>query len=432
MNGQTELWKREFVHHPAPSFLCKHSGLMYAINDAGRTLVGTLSSDSTLQSVFGTAALPLLGLFSQLKDGVTTTQWIVFRHQVYNAKIQQLGDDVWIRFSTKEKEGYQVKLRNLGALSGGLFHAIRNPLTIVQGRIELMQMMTTDDRSQSTLQIVYEQCARIAEMLDNTQQITLQPVQQTQFSLSTLLRKVFLDKNIEFDWGNLPVTSVLNDESRLRIAFGLIADRIRQSGVVNDISIHRQSTQIDCKIQCELDEEGLRFFRDVQNAVRTEKSVQFTSSTREQHIQMLSVIFADCKVGFQVSSTGGILITFVHVEQDIGNLKILVVDDDDILRETVVALLSLQGHHILTANTAEEAKLLWDEHVDVVLLDVNLPKMSGLELLGEIQMEFPTWVQRIIMISGIGNLGIPLGVRFLQKPFSKRQLNEAIEEIMHQ
>ena len=45
----------------------------------------------------------------------------------------------------------------------------------------------------------------------------------------------------------------------------------------------------------------------------------------------------------------------MNVEQEIGNLKILVVDDDDILRETVVALLSLQGHHILTANTAEEA-----------------------------------------------------------------------------
>ena len=34
-------------------------------------------------------------------------------------------------------------------------------------------------------------------------------------------------------------------------------------------------------------------------------------------------------------------------------LKILVVDDDDTLRETIVALLSLQGHHIVTTNTAE-------------------------------------------------------------------------------
>ena len=432
MSSQTELWRREFVHHPAPSFLCKYNGLIHTTNEAGKSLVGTLSVNSTLQSVFGTAAISIQNIFSQLKEGVITTHWIVFQHQVYQSEIQFLGDDVWIRLCTQEKEGHQEKLRNLGALSGGLFHAIRNPLTIVQGRVELMQMMTTDERTQSTLQIVYDQCARIAEMLDNTQQITLQPVQQTQFSLNRLLRKVFMDKNIDVEHIELPAVSVLNDEIRLRIALRLIADRIIQSGAVNDISIHRQSAQIICTFQCDLDDDGLRFFKDVQNTVRTEQSVQFTSSTREQHIQMLGVIFADCAVDFQVSNTGDISITFVNVEQEIGNLKILVVDDDDILRETVVALLSLQGHHILTANTAEEAKLLWDELIDVVLLDVNLPKMSGVDLLDEIQTEHPTWVKRIILISGIGNFGIPSGVRFLQKPFSKRQLNEAIEQIMHQ
>ena len=65
-------------------------------------------------------------------------------------------------------------------------------------------------------------------------------------------------------------------------------------------------------------------------------------------------------------------------------------------------------------------------------LDVNLPKMSGVDLLSEIQAEHPLWVRRTILISGIGSFGHPLGVRFLQKPFSKRQLNEAIEQIMHQ
>ena len=114
-----------------------------------------------------------------------------------------------------------------------------------------------------------------------------------------------------------------------------------------------------CAFYCDLDDDGMRFFRDVQNTVRTRK-VQFTSSTREQHIQMLSVIFSDCAADFEVSNTGCISITLMNVEQEIGNLKILVVDDDDILRETVVALLSLQGHHIFTANTAEEAKLAWD------------------------------------------------------------------------
>ena len=117
-----------------------------------------------------------------------------------------------------------------------MFHAIRNPLTIVQGRVELMQMMTTDERTQSTLQIVYDQCSRIAEMLDNTQQITLQPVQQTQFSLNMLLRKVFAH-NTDVSFQDLPVVSVLNDENRLRIALEVMAEHINHSGSVSDISI---------------------------------------------------------------------------------------------------------------------------------------------------------------------------------------------------
>lgn len=432
MSGQAELWKREFVLHSSPSLLCTQNGIVHTINDAGLSLLGSISTNATLQSMFGVKSTSLQAIFSELKADVVITHPIVLHHQVYIAEIRLLGDDVWIRLSLQTTQvDQEVRLRNLGALSGGLFHAIRNPLTIVQGRVELMQMMTTDERTQSTLQIVYEQCSRIAEMLDNTQQITLQPVQPTQFSLNMLFRKVF-SEHVDLEREDLPVVSVLNDENRLRIALEVIAEHINRSGTVSEISIHRNSTEVVCTLQCDLDDEGMRFFRDVQNVVRTKKQVQFTSSTREQEIQTLSVIFSDCTAQFEVSSSGCISIVLMNVEQEIGNLKILVVDDDDILRETVVALLSLQGHHILTANTAEEAKLLWDEHIDVVLLDVNLPKMSGVDLLAEIQTEHPLWVRRTILISGIGNFGQPLGVRFLQKPFSKRQLNEAIEGVMHQ
>ena len=433
MSSQAELWKQEFVRHSAPSLVCTQNGIVHTINDVGVSLLGSISKGTTLQSILGSTATALQNSFALLKDGSVSAQPIVFQHQVYTSELRLLGEDVWIRLCPQTTEvDQETRLRSLGALSGGLFHAIRNPLTIVQGRVELMQMMVTDERSESTLQIVYDQCARIAQMLDNIQQITLQPVQQTQFSLNMLLRKVFTQNNPDLKLEDLPVISILNDENRLRIAFEIIADPANHTGTVSNISVHLEPNQVVCTVHGDFDDDVMRFFRDVQNSLRMNKQVQFTSSTREQHIQMLSVIFSDCSAHFQVSNTGKISIAFMNVELEIGNLKILVVDDDDILRETVVALLSLQGHHILTANTAEEAKVLWDEHIDIVLLDVNLPKMSGVDLLAEIQTEHPSWVRRTILISGIGNFGQPLGVRFLQKPFSKRQLNEAIEEVMHQ
>ena len=99
-------------------------------------------------------------MFASLKDGVVTTQPIVFQHQVYKAEFDCWEKMFGLDFVSQEKVDHQTRLRSLGALSGGLFHAIRNPLTIVQGRVELMQMITTDERTQSTLQIVYEQCSR--------------------------------------------------------------------------------------------------------------------------------------------------------------------------------------------------------------------------------------------------------------------------------
>ena len=150
MNGQAQLWKQEFVLHSAPSLLCSKSGVVHAINTVGLSLLGSISTNTTVQSLFGAGATSLQGTFVQLSDNAVTTQPIAFQHQAYMAEIRLLGEDVWIRLCLQaEPVDQETRLRNLGALSGGLFHAIRNPLTIVQGRVELMQMITTDDRTQS-------------------------------------------------------------------------------------------------------------------------------------------------------------------------------------------------------------------------------------------------------------------------------------------
>ena len=426
MNPQAELWNQEFVLHQDPTLLCTKAGIVHTLNNSGRRLLGDVQ-DVSLHTISKDVSA-LVKKLEHTTDSILAHESIVVQQQLYRAEIRLLGESVWIRLSPQNMTD-DTRLRNLGALSGGLFHAIRNPLTIVQGRVELMQMMTTDERALATLDIVYEQCGRIAQMLDNTQQITLQPVQNTQFSLNRLLRHTFSDYFDEHT-EQLPSLTALNDEARIGIALTILSRHISSNGALERIELERHAGKIYCILQCELDSDGIRFFQDVQSTIRTKKSVQFTSSTREQHIQMLSVIFSDCLMEFQCTLDGRITLSMVHHESDTNKLKILVVDDDDILRETVVALLSLQGHHILTANTAEEAKTLWDDSVDVILLDVNLPKMSGPELLAEIQTEHPAWVKKTILISGIANFGQMAGVRFLPKPFSKRQLNTAIEAII--
>jgi len=111
--------------------------------------------------------------------------------------------------------------------------------------------------------------------------------------------------------------------------------------------------------------------------------------------------------------------------------KILVVDDDDAIRDTLYELLS-EEYLCQTAETAEKAfARLEADSYDVVLTDISMPGLSGLELLGHIRQKFPD--TPVIMISGIGDQDhaqglIKLGAfDFLLKPFSLDVVEKSVQ-----
>jgi two-component system response regulator PilR (NtrC family) len=111
--------------------------------------------------------------------------------------------------------------------------------------------------------------------------------------------------------------------------------------------------------------------------------------------------------------------------------KILVVDDDDTIRDTLYELLS-EEYLCQTAETAERAfARLEADSYDVVLTDISMPGLSGLELLGHIRQKFPN--TPVIMISGIGDQDhaqglIKLGAfDFLLKPFSLDVVEKSVK-----
>ncbi len=67
-------------------------------------------------------------------------------------------------------------------------------------------------------------------------------------------------------------------------------------------------------------------------------------------------------------------------------MKILVVDDDPPIRELAEELLTSAGYNVLTARDGEEAlRLVYDEHPDLILLDLIMPKMNGFQFVREIR-----------------------------------------------
>jgi len=79
--------------------------------------------------------------------------------------------------------------------------------------------------------------------------------------------------------------------------------------------------------------------------------------------------------------------------KDKKEIQILIVEDDDVVRQTVSMLLGQSGYQVTTANNGFEALLRLHERLpDVLITDLNMPEMSGFELLSVLRRRFPTVV----------------------------------------
>jgi two-component system response regulator PilR (NtrC family) len=111
--------------------------------------------------------------------------------------------------------------------------------------------------------------------------------------------------------------------------------------------------------------------------------------------------------------------------------RILVVDDDDTIRDTLYELLS-EEYICLTAETAEQALARLEADVyDLVLTDISMPGLSGVELLGHIRQRFSD--TPVIIVSGIDDREhaqrlIKLGAfDFLVKPFTLEKVEASVK-----
>ncbi|MBI5572679.1 MAG: response regulator [Desulfomonile tiedjei] len=107
--------------------------------------------------------------------------------------------------------------------------------------------------------------------------------------------------------------------------------------------------------------------------------------------------------------------------------KVLLVDDEEDFVSTLAERLNLRGIPTSIATTGEDAlRLVAADAPQIVVLDVMMPGMSGLEVLQRLRADFPQIP--VLLLSGIGStqdteLGMRLGaVDFLMKPLQIEQL----------
>lgn len=104
----------------------------------------------------------------------------------------------------------------------------------------------------------------------------------------------------------------------------------------------------------------------------------------------------------------------------LGKTKILIADDDVMVRTTVSKILEMFGHYVQTAADGREVLEIIDDEFDVIILDINMPEMDGfqtLDHLNRLSLDIP-----VLFLTGAGSMdyavkAINLGAYdFLTKP----------------
>jgi excisionase family DNA binding protein len=115
---------------------------------------------------------------------------------------------------------------------------------------------------------------------------------------------------------------------------------------------------------------------------------------------------------------------------------VLIVDDDDNLREYVRTELETEGYEVREAGSAEEGlSALDDEPPDLILLDVMMPKVDGWEMLARMQERHGVGSIPVIMFSGKVEAGSERAAErgahaFIGKPFDPQQLIESTKQLL--
>ena len=117
------------------------------------------------------------------------------------------------------------------------------------------------------------------------------------------------------------------------------------------------------------------------------------------------------------------------------NTKILIVDDEIIMRESLAGWLERDGHEVAAAASGEEAmKILKDSRFDILLVDIKMEGMSGLDVLKQVNEDDPDVA--VVMITAYGSISTAIEAMkkgaydYLLKPFDPDALGVLIDKII--
>jgi len=334
------------------------------------------------------------------------------------------------------------KMAVLGSFLGDIAHAMSNPLAVLQGRVELLlhKSSTYPANLKRHFSAMFDQCARVSDLLQLIQVLAKNSVANPR---PVSIKNILVDY-VEKQTKPTPTLSFVEDELinvdplHIHVLLDQLIELFSQkisisSAVTLTTTCQKKGTSIAIVFNKPLEDTKILSF--------LEQGSRLASLPKGMNIRLfLCLILLEqqqCHLHYEMKKTSfSLFLTFpqfvMNVQSSLRSfLRIMVVDDHSNLRETLSALLLKEGHQIAAVPSAEEALVMLAQNsFDVIVTDIRLPGMSGIELYDLMLRSNPSMAQKMILISGIqqelGKRDIP----FLRKPFSKNDLLEVMQKII--
>ena len=120
------------------------------------------------------------------------------------------------------------------------------------------------------------------------------------------------------------------------------------------------------------------------------------------------------------------------------SVLILVVDDEEVLLRAITEILEYDGLEVVTSNNARDAlaMITRGERFDVILSDLAMPNMTGMEFFDALKALDANLAQRVLFMSGgavtakSDNFLNALAKKCIAKPFKGAELRDAIQQAL--
>ncbi len=376
-----------------------------------------------------------------------------------------------LRHANRQLKGSAEKMANvetlaaLADMTSGVAHEFNNLIGGVVGRIQILQTRITDPQVADALGAIEDQMLNGAETVRRIQEFTTSARYKklSQIDLrhvvETSLRNDRAAWQLQADERRVKISSRLED-TELVIAgceedLATALDKLLDNAVEHapeDSSVEVELTSDDRHINLTVRDFGTGVPDKARNRIFNPFFSTKKTSTKAAGLG-LSIVHGivtrhggnltfNCNpetgtefvIRFDKPSADSEITEISRKTSTKSKLKVLVVDDDEQIRDVLGEMLKIDGHDIVTCEDGFKAlQVLETDQFDVMITDLGMPGMSGLELASTAHQQYPD--MGIAMITGWGaqldqNEVAIRGIRaILNKPFHLREIKATLTEL---